>query len=172
MDQNEPLDTFLAARLCEFEEWLLRSSWGGKEHDCVNLFTHGFLFPRIGPDEPIRDFTQVGIEVGVPQPGHIGIKAACRKDLVIWREPREVAWDIRTWRPITPPMAIVEWKTHRRSIQPVLSADDIRWLTAYSLHYAEFTGYAVTVDLVSEVRRVASALIRSGKVTEDFHRMT
>lgn len=166
-----PLDRVVAASLATFESWLLQSNWRGKEHDCVNLFTHGFLFSHVSPQAIIREFTQVGIETGVPQPSHIGIKGACRKDLVIWNNPREVAWDTSTWMPVRAPAAIIEWKAHRRPITPILNQTDIAWLTAYSKHFDGFTGYAVTVDFTSSSRRVATALVRRDEFIEDFHRL-
>ena len=160
----------IASALADFESALLSTGWRGKENDCVNLFTHGFLFPRIRADAAIRDFTQIGIEVGVPQPPNVGTKAACRKDLVIWREPRQVTWDTTTWRPFRHPWAIVEWKAHRKRIEPTLDAHDLHWLTAYSHHQPDFCGFVVTVDFTSDSRRIASAIVQRGQITEDFHR--
>jgi hypothetical protein len=164
-----PLDNLLAQSLRDFESWLLQTGWRGKEHDCVNLFTHGHLFPRVGSASPIREFTEVGIEIGVPQPSQIGIKAACRKDLVIWDEPRATAWDTATWLPVRPPRAIIEWKAHRKPVRYSLHQGDIDWLTAYSLHFPAFTGYVVTVDFTWTDRRIASGFIRGGILTRDFH---
>ena len=164
------LISLIGCALADFEHSLLSTGWRGKENDCVNLFTHGFLFSRIHTDAAITDFTQVGIEVGVPKPPSIGSKEACRKDLVIWRQPRQVAYDEKTWKPSKHPMAIVEWKTHRKPITPILDARDIQWLSAYSQHLPDFVGFAVTVDFTSNNRRVASALIQRDNYLEDFHR--
>lgn len=164
------LDQLIATTLTEYEAWLLSSGWRGKEHDCVNLFVHGFLFRHVRADAVIQDFTQVGIEMAVPQPEGMGIKQAVRKDLVIWDSPRFVTWD-EQWRAIHPPRAIIEWKARRKPrAEAILYAGDIEWLRRYSLHYSGFTGYAVTVDFTSPQRRVASARIYNGEITEDFHR--
>ena len=165
------LDFLIANTLAEYEQWLLSSDWRGKEHDCVNLFVHGFLFQHVRSGATIEDFTQVGIEVGVPQPEGIGIKPAARKDLVIWDAPRAVTWDA-DWRAVRQPVAIIEWKARRKPLLPVLYPGDIEWLRRYSLHYPDFIGYAVTVDFTSTLRRVASARIFAGQMIEDFHRPT
>lgn len=165
------LDTIVATSLREFEAWLNASSWTGKEHDCVNLFVHGFLFKHICQGGPIKDFTQVGIEIGVPQPDGIGSKDSARKDLVIWDTPLAVAWDTE-WRAVRHPSAIIEWKARRKIRSPALDPYDIDWLKRYSLHYPDFTGYAVTVDLSPEARRINTARISGGELFRDFHRRT
>jgi hypothetical protein len=160
----------LADAFSEYEAWLLSSEWRGKEHDCVNLFVHRFVYSRIHPAGPLSDFTQVGIEVGVPQPASIGIKQASRKDLVIWDAPAATTWDAE-WRAVRYPRAIIEWKARRkRTGQPVLFPYDIEWLRQYSLMFPKFTGYCATVDFTSTNRRVATAHIFQGEIEEDFHR--
>ncbi len=162
----------VASALSEFEVWLLSSSWRGKENDCVNLFAHGFLAPHVAPDSMLHDLTQIGIEVGVPQPPGMGIKAAVRKDLVIWREPLTTTWSA-DWVAETFPLAIIEWKARRKKFSdPVLFPYDLNWLTSYSLLQPDFTGFSVTVDFTSTTRRVASAIVTNGQVSEDFHRRT
>ena len=164
------LDGIIGAALAEFEDWLVASGWRGKEHDCVNQFAHGFLFRRVAQDGVISDFTQVGIESAVPQPRGVGIKAACRKDLVIWDEPGAVTWD-EHWAPTRVPAAIIEWKARRRRVRALLDRRDVAWLTGYTCHYPECRGYAVTVDFAVRPGRVASARIVRGQVTEGFHRL-
>ena len=164
------LHDFLKAAFVDYEAWLLQTEWRGKEHDCVNLFAHGFIFPRISPDAPISDYTQVCIEVGVPQPRTIGIKQATRKDLVIWDAPFTTTWD-SNWTAFRIPKAIIEWKARKtRTGKPVLFSYDVDWLHKYSLLHPDFTGYCATVDFTSATRRVATAHIYQGNVNEDFHR--
>lgn len=161
----------VAAALSGFETWLLSSSWRGKEHDCVNLFAHRFLAALIVPDSVLRDLTQIGIEVGVPQPEGLGIKAAVRKDLVLWREPLMTTWNTE-WAAEVFPLAIIEWKARRKKTAiPVLSPYDLNWLKRYSLLRPDFTGFSVTVDFTSQTRRLASALVSGGQITEDFHKV-
>jgi hypothetical protein len=66
-DQYSPLDHLLGDCLSQFEARMLEKGWRGKEHDCVNLFGHGFLFPHVKEGAAIEDFTQVAIEVPIPQ---------------------------------------------------------------------------------------------------------
>jgi hypothetical protein len=165
------LDEMIGTALAGFEDWLGVSGWRGKEHDCVNLFAHGFLLRQVAPDGFLRDFTQVGIESAVPQPPGLGIKAACRKDLVIWGEPGAVTWHA-DWVPTRGPAAIIEWKARRRKVRAVLDRRDVEWLVGYTRHDPECRGYAVTVDFVSTPGRIASARIVHGQVTEDFHRVS
>ena len=165
------LDGFLGRALLEYEQWLLETEWRGKEHDCVNLFAHGFLFPKIQPGAAVDHFTRVGIEIGVPQPAGLGIKPATRKDLVIWEKPHSVTWDEK-WKASQCPQAIVEWKARRKTRRGALMDErDLNWLRRYSLHYPKFVGYAVTVDFTAPNRRLASARIEGGTVTEEFHRL-
>ncbi len=164
------LDRVIAAALAEFERWLLESGWHGKENDCVNLFAHGFLFKRIRPGGAIQDFTQVGIEVFVPQLKTRNSKVAVRKDLVVWDKPSGVTWS-DAWQPTRPPCAIIEWKARRKARRaPLLDENDLDWLRRYSLRYPGFVGYAVTVDFTGSSSRIASARIRSGEIAEEFHR--
>ena len=165
------LHTLLTEAFSEYEAWLLSSEWRGKEHDCVNLFVHRFIYSRVHSTGPLSDYTQVCIEVGVPQPPSIGIKPATRKDMVIWDAPAATTWDSQ-WRPVRRPKAIVEWKARRKKTGlPVLFPYDIDWLRRYSLMFPEFTGYCATVDFTSTSRRVATAHIFQGIVDEDFHRI-
>ncbi len=164
------LDDQLAGAFAEYEAWLMSSDWHGKEHDCVNLFVHRFVYARIHPTGPLSDFTQVCIEVGVPQPCSIGLRPAARKDMFIWDIPVSTTWDSQ-WQPVRRPAAIVEWKARRKKTSmPVLSAHDVEWLRKYSLMFPEFIGYCATVDFTSPSRRVATARIFQGGVEEDFHR--
>lgn len=163
------IDSIISVALREFEAWLLASDWRGKEHDCVNLFVHGFLFKHVREDASIKDFTQVGIEVAVPQPVGIGVKPSARKDLVIWDAPRTVTWDAE-WNAIRHPIVIIEWKARRKKQFPLLDPRDLEWLRRYSLHYRDFTGYAVTVDFSSQSCCIATARIHGGIVYEDFHK--
>jgi hypothetical protein len=151
----------------------MESGWEGKEHDCVNLFTHGFLFPHIRPEGPIKDFTQVGIEIGVPQPTDFGLgtKPATRKDLVIWDSPRAVTWD-KEWQAIHFPLCIIEWKARRKkSPAPKIDRRDLHWLGEYSRRMPAFVGYAVTVDFTCPDRRVFSCKVVDGDAITDVHRL-
>jgi len=166
------IQNIVASALGEFEAWLLASSWRGKENDCVNIFAHRFLAAYIAPDSVLYDLTQIGIEVGVPQPPGVGIKSAVRKDLVIWHQPLTTAWSA-DWIAETFPLAIIEWKARRKKLSiPVLFPYDLEWLKTYSLRQSDFTGFIVTVDYTSTTRRVASAVVANGQISVDFHKKT
>ena len=162
------LDRLIGRTLVQFESWLISSAWRGRENECVNLFTHGFLFKEIGIGKPIEDFTQVGIEVSVPQPKGIGTKAAARKDLVIWNEAHETAFNT-DWIPVRFPISIIEWKAKRKPKRSVLlDSHDIRWLAQMSQQNQNFLGYAVTVDFANPTRRLFTARLFGGEQTDDF----
>lgn len=168
--EKSGIKAVVASALRSFETWLLASSWRGKENDCVNLFAHRFLADHVAPDSLLRDLTQIGIEIGVPQPEGLGIKAAVRKDLVIWAAPAMTAWSTG-WIAENYPLAIIEWKVRRKKTSaPILSLHDVQWLASYSSLRPDFTGFSVTVDFTSDCRRVASALVSDGQIAEDFHR--
>ena len=163
------LDRLIGRTLVQFENWLISSDWRGRENECVNLFTHGFLFKEIGIGKPVEDFTQVGIEVSVPQPKGIGTKAAARKDLVIWNEARETAFNA-DWIPVRFPFSIIEWKARRKPKRSsLLDSHDIRWLAQMSRQNQGFIGYAVTVDFTILTQRLFTARLFGGKQTDDFH---
>jgi len=165
-----PLHELLVDAFQDFEAWLLATAWRGKENDCVNLFAHKFLFCRIDPNGPIYDPTQVGIEIGVPQPPGIGIKKGVRKDLVIWSAPNSTTFDEK-WNPTRFPIAIIEWKARKkRTNLPLIFPYDLTWIKAYSQLDADYHGYCATVDFTSTDRRIHTVALRSGEVTEDFHR--
>lgn len=77
---RDSLRNLLVEAFSDYEKWLSTSTWRGKEHDCVNLFVHRFLFPRISPEGPIFDPTQIGIETGIPQGIGLGKKQAVRNE--------------------------------------------------------------------------------------------
>jgi hypothetical protein len=160
----------LAEALFDFEEWLLATGWRGKENDCVNLFASKFLFSRIDPAGPIKDPTQICIEVCVPQPRSVGIKKAVRKDLVIWSEPHATTWD-ENWNAVTVPAAIIEWKARRKpTTQERLSAYDLQWIRSYLQVYPAFRGYCATVDFTCPARRVFTWASTGEELLADFHR--
>jgi hypothetical protein len=164
------LDALLREAFQDFEAWLLDTAWRGKEHDCVNVFAHKFLAGLVRPEGPIFDLTQVGIEVGVPQPHNCGERPSARKDLVIWAQPGTVAWGA-DWKAVNVPATIIEWKAPRKKGRtPPIHPYDREWLQKYSLHYPNFVGYCATVDFSATDRRVFTLAITATGMLEDFHR--
>jgi hypothetical protein len=47
--------------LVDFRRWLRSQQWRGKEHDCVNLYVHGFLFPTIATNQPADPSSLPGV---------------------------------------------------------------------------------------------------------------
>jgi hypothetical protein len=58
MSPLESLKHLLIESFAEYESWLRTNTWHGKEHDCVNLFVHKFLFSKISPKGPIVEDVQ------------------------------------------------------------------------------------------------------------------
>ena len=108
---TKPIDRFIDGALNDFSKWLVTSTWRGKERDCVNLFAMRFLIPRTGSTAAISDPALIRIEGTVPQPrGYKCLYAP--KDLVVWQNPLDVAWDDQ-WRPVKDPWVVMGWKTRR-----------------------------------------------------------
>ncbi len=170
MSPLESLKNLLIQSFAEYESWLRTNTWHGKEHDCVNLFVHKFLFSKISPTSPIFHPTQIGIETGVPQAPGLGLTPAVRKDLVIWPRPEMTTWD-REFNAVHYPMAIIEWKARRKkSPKPLIFPYDLDWITKYSSHREDFIGCCATVDFTGSSTRLETALIEAGEVTSNFHK--
>ena len=164
------LKHLLIEAFSDYETWLSTSPWRGKEHDCVNLFVHKFLFPRITPAGPIFDPTQIGIETGIPQGPGLGIRPAVRKDLVIWPKPEMTTWNDE-WTAVHYPMAVIEWKARRKkSPKALIFPYDLEWITKYSRLRDDFIGCCATVDFTGSSTRLETALIEAGEVTSNFHK--
>lgn len=147
------IDRFLDEALKSFSHWLESNEWKGKEHDCVNLFAHGFLFPKIGPGEAIEHPTQVCIECALRQPMGFAAKSA-RKDLVIWEAPFQNTWSAN-WEAVRSPKAVMEWKVFRTPRSgPTFDIHDESWIEAYTRENPARFGYVVSVDLSSDEPRV------------------
>ena len=158
----------IRAALAEFWQWLIATGWRGKENDCVNAFTHGFLLKHAQAGIDGFDSACMGIEVGVPQPAGQGTRAAVRRDLVIWNKRFDTTWD-SSWQPVNVPRVIVEWKARRSGKVVGLDRYDVGWLTAMSQQHPEFTGYAVTVDFATDPVRLHTGRIRGGEMERDIH---
>ena len=151
--QRRRIDRFINEALESFSHWLKSNQWRGKEHDCVNLFAHKFLFEKIGPRAAIQCPTQIGIECALRQPRKFKNRAA-RKDLVIWEHPLQNTWS-ENWEPINTPKAVMEWKVFRaRFPESIFDSHDEEWITLYTEEHRDRFGYVVSVDLTSGQPRV------------------
>lgn len=165
------IDRFIESSIYGFASWIAASTWRGKERDCINLFATRFILPAVSPDAAITDYSQVRIECGVPQPtGESFKRPSAAKDLVVWRDPLEVAWDF-DWKPKNIPWVILEWKTRRSgSFESMFDPHDEVWLTAFTTQNPDAFGYAVTVDFCGSSREVHFARFKDG-VMKVNHRL-
>lgn len=143
------IDRFLNEALESMASWLKANTWRGKEHECVNLFAHKFLFDKIEPGAAVECPTQVCIEGALKQPA--GYKnPAARKDLVIWSKPLQTTWSTN-WEPVRSPKAVMEWKVFRDRLPGRLfDRHDVEWITSYTEEQPTSFGYLVSVDFASE----------------------
>lgn len=117
--------------------------WRAKERDWVNYFAHRYLLEQCRIDGPLRHAAQIGIEVAVPQPpGYI--KPTVSRDLVIWPEIGGTCWT-PDGNPCRHPLAILEWKVHRRGHLNRNVIKERAWLRAYCQWQPSVIAYAVEV---------------------------
>jgi len=147
------IDRFLNEALENFSHWLKSNQWRGKEHDCVNLFAHKFLFEKIEPGAAIQYPTQICIESGLKQSKKYKKKSA-RKDLIIWEHPLQNTWS-ENWEPVNTPKGVMEWKVSRaRFPKAIFDSHDEEWIASYTEENRHTVGYVVSVDLTSDQPKV------------------
>jgi hypothetical protein len=163
MKDYRRIDRFIESSIYAFAEWIAESTWQGKERDCVNIFSTRFILPAINCSTAITDYSQVRIECGVPQPkGELFNRPAAAKDLVIWRDPLEVAWDSE-WQAKNIPWVVIEWKTRRKGeFDSMFDPHDVSWLEAFTAQNPNAFGYTVTVDFRGALREVHFARFKNG----------
>jgi hypothetical protein len=171
MDRIEQLDKLLQGTLSDFA-LDLSMSWYGREREAVSLYAFGYLIPECQPQCVLRDRTQIGIEVAVPQlspeaSSRIGgserPKPQVCKDLVLWPERGMNCWDAHG-NPTRYPMAVIQWK-----VGGVDSLrEDIAWLGEYSSDKPDLVGYAVALEVGATGLRLHCTRVHRGKVTEDW----
>ena len=149
---THPYDSLLKEAFSSFGEDLAASGWRGKENDCVNRFALGHLLPRCGTSV-LRHPTQIGIEVGVPQPPGVGIKGAARKDLVIWPEPWMSTWS-EAWLPIHLPAVVMEWKLCHAAKPLIGLRHCTDWVRSFAEWQPRALGLTVVVDLDARKHRL------------------
>lgn len=142
------IDTTIQSALFSFADEVLDGSWSGqREREAVSLFAFGPLLRQVDPEAFLKDPTQIGLEVPVPQvavgddESHGRRKRQVCKDLIIWPEPQMTCWD-RNNDPTVPPAAVLEWKFDSDGV----SQRDLDWLTAFTINYSSCVGYAITAN--------------------------
>lgn len=161
----EELDSVIRQSLSEFVSDIFQAGWLGREREAVSLYVLGYLIRYCKPNCFLRDPTQIGIEVAVPQLRGPNKKKQVCKDLVIWRQPRMTCWN-SAWEPVEYPTAILEWKVYRAgqaSRGLGVSRYDIAWLGEFSVGLDDFVGYAVSLDLRSRKFRLLCTRVHDGQ---------
>src|SRR5215475_1953406 len=95
------LDKLVRSALTNLVKDVSTNVWSGqREREVVSLFCFGHLLKECRSGGFLQDFTQVGIEVPVPQiaeqaafTGKASSKEQVCKDIVIWSKPRMTCWD-------------------------------------------------------------------------------
>ena len=125
------IDRFLDEARRDFSRWRKVDPWRGKEHDCVDLFAHKFLFEKIEPGAAVECLAQIRIECALKQPANY-INLSARKDLVVWKDPLENTWS-HDWKPVRSPRTVMEWKVYYRTRMPkrIFDLHDEEWIAAY-----------------------------------------
>lgn len=161
------IDRYLNDALENFSYWLKSNEWRGKEHDCVNLFAHKFLFEKIEPNAAIQCPTQICIECGLKQPKKYE-KLSARKDLIVWEHPLQNAWS-GDWEPVNIPKAVMEWKVFRtRFPKSIFDKHDEEWVGSYTKEHRGVFGYVISVDFSSDHRRVYWKQSKQGVYSKTF----
>jgi hypothetical protein len=162
------IDRFLNEALKDFSDWLNKNpQWKGKEHDCVNLFAHNFLFPKIETGAAIEHPTQVCIECALRQPkGYVNRSA--RKDLVIWEAQFQNTWS-ENWEAIRSPKAVMEWKVYRKRMpKQIFDKHDEKWIAAYTKEEPDRFGFVVSLELSSDQPKIYWKQAKAGVFGKPF----
>lgn len=165
---NKPIQAALTA----FADDALDGSWSGqREREAVSLFAFGALMDQVDSAGSIKDSTQIGIEVPVPQvtlknEDSQNKKNQVCKDVVIWSEPRMTCWD-EDGEPTRVPAAIIEWKFDRASIYQ----GDVEWLKAFTSKFSECTGYAVTANTLESRFTLSCTRVETGQEQSEWMHM-
>ena len=158
------IDRFIEDAFVDFDGWFQDAEWVGKERDAVNLFVMGFLAKDVQPGAAIYDLRQIRIEAPVPQLSGHRNKPAVGKDLVIWKDPLETAWD-PDYNSVNVPWVIVEWKFKRKGRKPNWFDDyDTEWLVEFTKQNPDTFAYLVQLYAGKEGREVLWAKVRNGEV--------
>jgi hypothetical protein len=114
--QLSELDRTIRKCLLSIFDEIGRAEWRGREREIVSRFCFGYLMKFYDPE-------YLGVEVAVPQlPKDVLLECNPKvkrpgqdvcKDIVIWRERRETAWD-KDWKATHEPLAVMEWTVINR----------------------------------------------------------
>ena len=143
----------------------------------VSLYVFGHLLKDCRADGILREPTQVGIEVAVPQlendGEHPNRRKVVRKDVVIWNDPNMTAWSADGLIGHQP-IAVMEWKVIHRFNQRSRGAtirghaSDKNWLEKKSSLLPDFVGYAVLVERTGARNQLVCARVWRGEIEKDW----
>jgi|ERR1051326_3134880 hypothetical protein len=150
------IETFRNA-LIEFVNSCAGDGWRGRERESVNRFVFDNLLKLVSSHPLLRDPTQIGIEVTVPQVKSSGKKFVC-KDLVIWPLRNQTAWTHNIG--FETPLFIVEWKTRQEGF----SKYDLEGLKLFTQTYPKTIGISVTLNRHKNDYSIIGALVQEGKI--------
>lgn len=138
------LDDVIRGALTDFASTSLHREWYGKEHSWVSLFAFSHLVKACREGTPLFDPGQIAIDAGVPQPpGYT--KSATRRDIVIWPQPGGSCWNLEGVA-CHHPLAILEWKVHRRGYRNREVAKERKWLVEYTRWQPRVLAYAIAIE--------------------------
>jgi hypothetical protein len=146
----DDLHHIIERSLARFLSYVRKHQWYGRENEAVNLYAFGFLQKECTPSGPLKDPTQIGIEVGAGAAPAKGENARVRKDLVVWPQPVMNCWFPQA-EATNKPLAVLEWKVRRPNAQaPRGVRHDFDWLTKHSAGDAQCLGYSVELNLATK----------------------
>ena len=161
----DALDMLIRDSLLDLANFVARTSWHGREREAVSLFAFGFLLPRCQPAGPLREPTQIGLDVAVAQIPGPGRKTHVCKDLVIWPEPAGTCWDT-SGNPTKIPLAILEWKART----DLMCDYDETWLRDYTANALELCGYAVSINPGGPKTTLSVSRVNAGVIQRNWLR--
>lgn len=160
------IDELIAQTLTTLAADMLDSKWCGKEHEWVNLFVFNYLLRRCGPEGPLQEPGQIGIEVHVGQPPEYG-NVAVRRNIVIWPRSRMSCFG-EDWTPRDHPSAILEWKVNRVVRNSQKEPREWEWLRNYTRWQPKSVAYAIDVDIGCSPSTLSCRRFHSGNEQADW----
>ena len=163
------IERVIEVSLKEFSSYVRVHSWCGREREAVSLYALGFLQNQVGKADWLTDPTQISIEGAVRQRPGSKQKKHVNKDLLLWEAPAMTCWD-SDWEPIHVPLAVLEWKVHRRSStkQIKFSDYDLDWLSWFTSSQAGRIGFAINLTISDQNSILKAARIFEGKVEKNW----
>lgn len=153
----------------EFSNYVREHSWHGREREAVSLYALGFLQNQVGKADWLTDPMQISVEGAVRQRPGNRQKKHVNKDLLLWKKPAMTCWD-STWEAVHVPLAVLEWKVHRRSSskQVSFSDHDLDWLSWYTSSNAGRIGFAISLTILEAGSTLRAAKIMGGDIDENW----